>query len=43
MIVCHDQFVGHFVPGTHCPQTIGVVQTFFTGNWVHGFDGVPPH
>src|SRR5208337_713018 len=33
----------HFFPGTHCPPTIGVVQTFLTGMWVHWLGGVPSH
>ena len=34
---------GHFFPGTHCPPTIGVVQTFLTGTVVHWLGGVPSH
>ena len=33
----------HFFPGTHCPPTIGVVQTFLTGIWVHWLGGGPCH
>src|SRR5208283_658879 len=33
----------HFFPGTHCPLTSGVVQTFLTGIVVHWLGGGPCH
>ena len=33
----------HFFPGTHCPPTSGVVQTFLTGMVVYWLGGVPCH